>query len=88
MREDVSFAGDAVPPDETPFAWGVLLLDGYYANIYGGYVPKPLRRWGHVVWDEHRWVVLGAKGLVTRLWNTVPELVEEIEDECGWLPPV
>lgn len=50
MREDVSFAGDAVPPDGPPFAWVVLLWDGYYASVYRGYVPESLRRWGRRTW--------------------------------------
>jgi hypothetical protein len=84
-RDAMTFVGDAVPPDGPPLAW-VLLWGGRYANIYGEYVPEPLRRWGYVMWDKHRWTAMGAEQLVARQWETAPELVEEIENDCGWSP--
>ncbi|RMD44030.1 hypothetical protein DV735_g1076, partial [Chaetothyriales sp. CBS 134920] len=42
------FQGDTVPPMGPPFAWTVL-WNGKYANLYGAYVPEPLRRWGYVM---------------------------------------
>lgn len=82
-RDPMEFAGDALPPNGPPFAW-VLLWSSKYANIYGGYVPEPLRRWGYVMWDERRWAGLGA--LVTKQWESAPELVEEIERDFDWSP--
>lgn len=84
-RDPMDFVGDAVPPDDPPLAW-VLLWDGKYANIYGEYVPELLRRWGYVIWNESRWNEMRAKQLVVMQWETAPELVEEIEDGCGWSP--
>ncbi|KAH8774578.1 hypothetical protein F5883DRAFT_627792 [Diaporthe sp. PMI_573] len=84
-RDSMAFVGDGVPPDGPPLAW-VLLWGGRYANICGEYVPEPLRRWGYVMWDKHRWTAMGAEQLVARQWETAPELVEEIENDCGWSP--
>ena len=84
-RDQMDFAGDAVPPDEPPIAW-VLLWGGKYANIYGEYVPELLRRWGYVMWDESRWSDVGAKELVAKQWETAPELVEEISNDRNWTP--
>ncbi|RYP13395.1 hypothetical protein DL767_010753 [Monosporascus sp. MG133] len=84
-RDPVDFVGDAVPPDGPPLAW-VLLWGGKYANIYGEYVPESLRRWGYVMWDKRRWTDMGAKELIARQWETVPELAAEIENDYNWSP--
>lgn len=82
-RDPLNFVGDAIPPNGPPLAW-VLLWGGKYANLYGGYVPESLQRWGYVVWDEPRW--LGARDLVAKQWETAPELVEAIKTAFNWSP--
>ncbi|KAI1747724.1 hypothetical protein F4782DRAFT_520157 [Xylaria castorea] len=85
-RDPMHFVGDAVPPDGPPFAW-VSLWGGKYSNIYGEYVPLPVRRWGYVMWDERRWADMGAdENLIARQWKTSPDLVEEIETDYDWRP--
>ncbi|KXX76542.1 hypothetical protein MMYC01_204890 [Madurella mycetomatis] len=84
-RDAIEFTGDAVPPNGPPLAW-VLLWNRTYANIYGEYVPSTVRQWGYVMWDARRWMELGAEGLVTKQWERVPELVQEIEDDYDWRP--
>lgn len=86
QRQDpIRFTGDTVPPNSPPLAW-VLLWGGKYANIYGEYVPEPLRRWGYVIWDKIRWDGMDAKELIARQWEMEPELVEEIKIDLGWSP--
>ncbi|KAL9487749.1 hypothetical protein ACSS6W_000026 [Trichoderma asperelloides] len=86
QRQDpIRFTGDAVPPNGAPLAW-VLLWGGKYANIYGEYVPEPLRRLGYVIWDKNRWDGMVAKELIARQWEMEPELVEEIKIDLGWSP--
>ncbi|TGJ80527.1 hypothetical protein E0Z10_g8232 [Xylaria hypoxylon] len=85
-RDPIHFVGDAVPPDGPPFAW-VVLWGGKYSNIYGEYVPQSVRLWGYVMWDERRWIDMGAdENLVARQWETSPDLVEEIETDYNWRP--
>lgn len=84
-RDPIDFVSDVVPPDGPPLAW-VLLWGGKYANIYGAYVPESLRQWGYVIWDERRWIDMGAKELIARQWETVPELVKEMELDYDWSP--
>ena len=86
-REPMLFVADDVPPNGPPAGW-VLLWQGKYANIYGEYVPESLRLWGYVMWNEDRWVETGAKELIAMQWKTNPELVEEIETDCGWNPVI
>ncbi len=50
----MEFPGDEVPLRGPPLGW-VLLWGGIYANLYGEHVPKTVRNWGYVFWDEHRW---------------------------------
>lgn len=85
-RDPIYFNGDVIPPDGPPLAW-VLLWGGKYANIYGEYVPESVRRWGYVFWDQSRWMHIGTdEELIARQWHTAPDLVEEIELDCGWSP--
>jgi hypothetical protein len=81
----MKFGGDVVPPDGPPLAW-VLLWGGVYANLYGQYTPSSLRYWGYVMWDERRWIEMGAKDLVSRQWGTARGAIEEIEEVYGWRP--
>ncbi|KAH7013877.1 hypothetical protein EDB80DRAFT_863790 [Ilyonectria destructans] len=85
MGDPMYFTGDEVPAEGPPLAW-VLLWGGKYVNIYGGYVPEPLKLWGHVMWDECRWIDLGAKEIIVMQWETVPDLVQEIKDDRMWSP--
>ena len=39
-----------------------------------------------MMWDERRWVELGAKELVKRQWETERDTVEEIDIDYGWSP--
>jgi hypothetical protein len=84
-RDSMEFVGDAVPPDDPPLAW-VLLWGGKYANIYGGYVPESIKRWGYVMWDASRWTDMGAKELVAMQWESAPGLVEQIQFDYSWSP--
>ncbi|KAK4032832.1 hypothetical protein C8A01DRAFT_50464 [Parachaetomium inaequale] len=84
-RDPMDFTGDAVPPDSPPLAW-VRLWGGTYVNIFGEYIPEPLKQWGHVMWDAQRWAELGAEHLVSKQWETASNIIEEIEDHYGWRP--
>ena len=86
-REPLVFAGDAPPPLGPPIGW-VLLWGGRYSNVYGAYVPEALRQWGYVMWDERRWLRLGATDLIAKQWATEEgeELIEFIEGEFSWRP--
>ncbi|KAG8166732.1 hypothetical protein KVR01_002421 [Diaporthe batatas] len=68
----MSFAGDDA--GAPPLAW-TLLWGGRYSNLFGGYVPDELRRWGYVLWDARRIDVDGARGYLKGLWATSPELM-------------
>lgn len=82
--ELLPFQGDNVPPTGPPLAW-VLLWRGRYVNIYGGYIPVPLKEYGWVVWDECRLDSVGVRRLIAGQWSTTPDLVELIENHCPWL---
>ncbi|KAI0184930.1 hypothetical protein EV127DRAFT_515670 [Xylaria flabelliformis] len=85
-RDPMHFAGDAVPPDGPPFAW-VVLWGEKYSNIYGEYVPLSVRQWGYVMWDERRWIDLGADAnFIASQWKASPALIEEIENDYDWSP--
>ncbi|KXH49793.1 hypothetical protein CSIM01_03930 [Colletotrichum simmondsii] len=70
-KTSMKFMGDNVPPLSPPLAW-VLLWNGRYSNVFGGFVPEELRRWGYVMWDEQRWNEMGAgaKGLIREQWKS------------------
>lgn len=72
------FSGDTVPPKGPPLAW-VLLWGGKFVNIYGGYIPEPLKAFGWVRWDKHRLDNLGVRRLIADQWKTVPEIIEKIQ---------
>lgn len=83
-RDLLPFQGDAVPPTGPPLAW-VLLWGGRYVNIYGGYVPEPLKEYGWVIWDGCRLDGMDARQLITTQWKSAPDLIEEIESDYPWL---
>ena len=80
-RDLITFTGDA--PLGPPLGW-VLLWSGVYSNIFGEYVPRPVREWGYVMWDQRRWDGLGD--LVWRQWETEPDSVRQIQIDYGWRP--
>lgn len=82
--ELLPFQGDTVPPTGPPLAW-FLLWRGRYVNIYGGYIPVPLKEYGWVVWDKCRLDSMGVRKLIVGQWNTAPDLVELIKNHCPWL---
>ncbi|KAJ0334273.1 hypothetical protein COL5a_000321 [Colletotrichum fioriniae] len=85
-KTPMKFTGDNVPPLSPPLAW-VLLWNGRYSNVFGGFVPDELRRWGYVMWDEQRWNKMGAgaKDLIRGQWKSHPEnLVEIMETVVYW----
>lgn len=84
-RDPIEFTGDTVPPAGPPLGW-VLLWGGRYSNLCGEYVPRTVRQWGYVMWDEQRWTESGARGLVATQWETAPGLVDKIESEYLWHP--
>lgn len=85
--DSMPFPGDTVAPTGPPLAW-VLLWDETYVNIYGEYVPEPLKASGWVMWDEHRLNSTGVKKAIADQWKAVPELIEEIQDPYPWLGPI
>lgn len=83
-RDLLPFQGDTAPPTGPPLAW-VILWRGRYVNIYGGYIPVPLKEYGWVVWDGCRLDSMGVRKLIAEQWNAAPDLVEEIESDYPWL---
>ena len=71
-RQVMLFAGDEA--DAPPLAW-TLLWGGRYSNLFGGYVPDELRRWGYIIWDARRIDVDGTKEYLKDLWASSPALV-------------
>lgn len=51
-----------------PLAW-VLIWAGTYSNLFGVFIPRPLRRWGYIMWDAWRLEETGAKDVLMREWN-------------------
>lgn len=52
-----------------------------YANIFGQYIPEPLKEWGWVWWDERRLIDAGVMNVITSQWKTALELLEVIKDD-------
>lgn len=71
------FQGDKVPPTGPPLAW-VILWRGRFVNVYGGYIPVPLKEYGWVVWDGCRLDSMGVREHIAGQWNAAPDLVEQI----------
>ena len=79
-KDPMEFVGDIGGP---PLGW-VLLFGGAYTNVYGGFVPEVVRRWGYVMWDESRWIGLGAKDLVSQQWEMMLTIVQNSEEDYEW----
>lgn len=71
-RQVMLFAGDEA--GAPPLAW-TLLWGGRYSNLFGGYVPDELRRWGYIIWDARRIDVGGTKEYLKDLWASSPALM-------------
>lgn len=50
-----------------PLAW-VLIWGETYSNLFGCFIPKPLRQWGYIMWDARRLEEAGAKEVLMREW--------------------
>lgn len=59
------FRGDDL--DSPPLAW-VLIWGEAYSNLFGTFIPKPLRLWGYIMWDARRLEESGAKDVLMREW--------------------
>ncbi|KAJ5679321.1 hypothetical protein N7462_007565 [Penicillium macrosclerotiorum] len=70
QRDPLPFEGDQVTDANSshpPLAW-TLIWRGTYSNLYGAYVPDPMRRWGYIMWDQSRLEETGAKEVLARQW--------------------
>lgn len=61
----IPFRGD--DPDSPPLAW-VLIWGETYSNLFGTFIPKPLRLWGYIMWDVRRLEETGAIERLMREW--------------------
>lgn len=59
------FIGDDL--DSPPLAW-VLIWGEAYSNLFGTFIPRPLRLWGYIMWDAWRLEEDGAKEVLMREW--------------------
>ncbi|KAJ4028950.1 hypothetical protein NW761_014279 [Fusarium oxysporum] len=79
-REKMSFNGDSY--DSPPLAWVVFWKEAY-SNLFGDFVPRPLRQWGYVMWDSDRLANTDAVAILEQEWiaiNTRPNYEGEPED--------
>lgn len=51
-------------------------------NLYGGYIPRPLKQWRWVFWTERRLVDAGVKEFVANQWEAEAELLGGIKADC------
>lgn len=84
-NKTICFSGDTETLDGPPLGW-VLLWNEKYSNVYGPYVPGPLRQWGFVMWDAARLEKMGVKDLIYKQWETSPKCAQAIEDDFHWNP--
>ncbi|KAK2613177.1 hypothetical protein N8I77_000104 [Diaporthe amygdali] len=59
------FVGDDL--NSPPLAW-VLIWGEAYSNLFGTFIPRPLRLWGYIMWDAWRLKEDGAKEVLMREW--------------------
>ncbi|KAF5711771.1 hypothetical protein FMUND_8830 [Fusarium mundagurra] len=79
-REKMTFNGDTY--DSPPLAW-VTFWKEAYSNLFGDFIPRPLRQWGYVMWDSERLANADAVAVLDRAWQamyTRPSDSEEPED--------
>ncbi|POS71620.1 hypothetical protein DHEL01_v209986 [Diaporthe helianthi] len=62
----IPFRGDDT--GSPPLAW-VLIWGETYSNLFGTFIPKPLRRWGYIMWDAWRLDETGARERLMREWH-------------------
>ncbi|KAF5546751.1 hypothetical protein FNAPI_8769 [Fusarium napiforme] len=79
-REKMNFNGDTY--DSPPLAW-VMFWKESYSNLFGDFIPRPLRHWGYIMWDSDRLANAGAAAVLDQAWKamyTRPNDSEEPED--------
>ncbi|KAF4956879.1 hypothetical protein FGADI_3482 [Fusarium gaditjirri] len=79
-RQNMSFNGDSY--ESPPLAW-VVFWKETYSNLFGDFVPRPLRQWGYIMWDSDRLANTDAVAILDREWkaiNTSPNFEEGPED--------
>ncbi|KAG7419684.1 hypothetical protein Forpe1208_v003431 [Fusarium oxysporum f. sp. rapae] len=79
-RAKMSFNGDSY--ESPPLAWVVFWKEAY-SNLFGDFVPRPLRQWGYVMWDSDRLANTDAVAILDQEWKamyTRPNYEEEPED--------
>lgn len=87
MGKHMDFVDDSVPPTGPPEGW-YQLWGGTYSNIYGGYVPQSVQRWGYVMWNEDRWDVPGGDGLLVKQWREDPDRAYDVMEDYDWTPGI
>jgi hypothetical protein len=83
QRVAFPFRGDSDEPDMPPLAWTIMWYDTY-SNLYGGYIPDELRRWGYVFWDAATLEVTGGKRVLNKHWEK-PWEASDPRDEMVYL---
>ncbi|EXK78955.1 hypothetical protein FOQG_16403 [Fusarium oxysporum f. sp. raphani 54005] len=79
-REKMVFSGDSY--DSPPLAWVVFWKEAY-SNLFGDFIPRPLRQWGYVMWDSDRLANTNAVAILDQEWKAMykrPNYEEEPED--------
>ncbi|KAF5982008.1 hypothetical protein FBULB1_4510 [Fusarium bulbicola] len=79
-REKMLFGGDS--DESPPFAW-VVFWKERYSNLFGDFIPRPLRQWGYIMWDSDRITNTNAVAILEQEWKRVytrPYDSEEPED--------
>ncbi|KAF5640821.1 hypothetical protein F52700_3533 [Fusarium sp. NRRL 52700] len=67
-REKMVFSGDN--DDSPPLAW-VIFWKEAYSNLFGDFIPRPLRQWGYVMWDGDRLANTDAVAILDQAWKNM-----------------
>jgi hypothetical protein len=78
-RERMVFTGDS--DDSPPFAWVVFWKEAY-SNLFGDFIPRPLRQWGYIMWDKDRLDNTDAAAILDQEWKAMYTR-PDAEDEPG-----
>ncbi|RBQ77753.1 hypothetical protein FVER14953_05762 [Fusarium verticillioides] len=78
-REKMVFTGDS--DDSPPFAWVVFWKEAY-SNLFGDFIPRPLRQWGYIMWDKDRLDNTDATAILDQEWKAMYTR-PDAEDEPG-----